>query len=447
MPDRQETSILNIGVDRYVLRACQRHAAETVALCAPEPWDFGPTVPAEGVRILRADDVGNAESVLGALHRAGLGDHRFSAVHSGDEFALVTSGLLAQHLGCAGMDPLVALNFRDKALQKQRVREAGIATAASVVIEDIHDVRHLADTPFARSVLKPLSYGGTGFTATVSDYPGLAALSRDYRARQLDRRTFVLEEFMEGEEWIADGVVFEGEVLFFALGKYGEPCLDALTEQRPLWARAMDPDAESWAYDLAAPVVRESLAALGMSTGVFHMELFHNPATGQVSFGECAARRGGGLTEEQVLHKFNVDLSECGVLCALGKRPELDVKVRPGAVGHTHLLGRPGTIISYPSVDELQELPGVAYARYEHPFGSSLPDSVQFIGQSLGLMLITGDTDEELASRVTELRTYVDERLVVASPRMTFREHRDWYESHWPHHARLGGGVYEPPAV
>ncbi len=240
MPERQDTSILNLGVDRYVLRACQRHAAETVALCAPEPWDFGPTVPEEGVRILRADDTGNAESVLGTLYRAGLGEHRFSAVHSGEEFGLVTAGLIARQLGCSGIDPVVALHFRDKALQKSRVREAGLSTAATIVIDDIHDVGHLADTPFARSVLKPLSYGGTGYTATVSDHAGLEELSREFRSGQLDRRTFLLEEYMEGEEWIADGVVFDGEVLFFALGKYGEPCLDAMRGQRPLWVRAMD---------------------------------------------------------------------------------------------------------------------------------------------------------------------------------------------------------------
>lgn len=447
MSERQSTSILNFGVDRYVLRACRRHAAETIALCAPEPWDFSPTVPPDGVRLLRADDIGNAESVLGALHRAGLGDHRFTAVHCGDEFQLVTAGLLAGHLRTPGIDPVVALRFRDKALQKARIRDAGVSTAETVVIDDIHDVRHLAELPFARSVLKPLSFGGTGYTTMVSDRAALEAISRDYRAQQLDRRTFLLEEYMEGEEWIADGVVFDGELLFFALGAYGEPCLDALRDQRPLWARAVDPGDEPWAYELAAPVVRRSLEALGMTEGVFHMELFHDPATGTVSFGECAARRGGGLTQERVQHKFNVDLAECGVLCALGRRPALDVKVRPGAVGHTHLLGRPGTLLGYPSVTELEALPGVEYARYEHPFGSPLPDSVSFHGQSLGQLLVSADDPDELARRVTEFRQYVDDRLVVAAPRMTFREHREWHESHWPEHARLGGGVYEPPAL
>lgn len=445
MSEHDAEPLLNIGVDRYVLRACARHSAETVALCAPEPWDFGPTVPESGVRLLRADDLTNPESVLGALHRAGIGGRRFRAVHTGDEFSLVTAGLLAQQLGCPGIDPVVALHFRDKALQKRKVRAAGVSTAAVTEIDDIHDVRHLADTEIGRSVLKPSAFGGTGYTAVVAGYPDLHRLSRSFRERNFDRRTFLLEEFMPGEEWIADGVVFEGEVLFFALGKYGEPCLNALTEQRPVWARAMDPDEEAWAYELAAPVVASSLEALGLTSGVFHMELFHDAETGRVSFGECAARRGGGLTQERVLHKFNVDLSEAGVQCALGMRPDFDVKVRPGAVAHTHLLGRPGILIAYPALAELEALPGVEYARYEHPIGSQLPDTVEFVGQSLGSMLVTADTPEQLAARIPDLHRWLDERLEVVRPRMTFREHRQWHEERAPEHAKLGGGIYEPP--
>jgi hypothetical protein len=444
MPKPNESSLLNIGVDRYVLRACARHAAQTVALCPPGHWDFGPTVPSKGVRVLRADDLSSPESVMGALHRAGLGDHRFDALHTDDEFALVSAGLLARVLGCVGIDPMVALNFRDKVLQKRKLHQAGISTAATTVIDDIHDVTHLAEANINRSVLKPLSFVGTGYTSTVSSYEDLAAQSRVLRSADLARRTFVLEEFMDGEEWVANGIVHDGEVLFLSLSTYGEPCLTALTEQRPLWARVMDPDDEAWAYARAEAVVKASLEALGMSSGVFHMELFHNEETGTISFGECAARRGGGLTQEQILHKFNVDLAEAGVLCAMGKRPDLNVKVRPGYVGYTHLLGRPGTLMSYPSVKELEGQPGVLYARYEHPLGSRLPESIEFIGQSFGLVLLTAASKDELVDRVASTRSWVDERLVVADPRLTFREHRLWHESQWPDHVRLGGGIYEP---
>ncbi|MBG6134034.1 ATP-grasp domain-containing protein [Longispora fulva] len=444
MAGQRAGSILNIGVDRYVLRACQRHAAETVALCGPEPWDFGPTVPDERVRILRVDDTSSPESVLGGLHRAGLADHGFDAVHTGEEWSLVTAGLVARSLGCRGIDPTVALHFRDKFLQKLKVRDAGIATATSIVVDDIHDVDHLADLKFERSVLKPLSYGGTGYTGVVSDFQELSAASARWRARNLPQRTFVLEGFSTGDEWVADGVVFDGEVLFVALGKYGEPCLTSLSQQRALWVRRLDPDTESWAYELAGPFVQAAISALGLTNGIFHMEFFHDPDTGELTFGECAARRGGGLTQEEVLYKFNVDLAECGVLSTLGIRPTLDIRVRPETVGHTHVLGRAGTLIGYPSVSEIRDLPDVEYARFEHPFGTQFPEGFEFIGQSLGLVLVSADSEAALAARIGQLRAWIDERLVVARPHMTFREHRNWHESHWPAEEVLGGRVYTP---
>ncbi|MFE9827040.1 acetyl-CoA carboxylase biotin carboxylase subunit family protein [Streptomyces sp. NPDC005791] len=443
----RDQPILNMGVDRYALRACRKHADQTVAVCGPEPWDFGPHIPEDGVRVVRADDPGHPESVLAALHRAGLKDTHFAGVHSGDDWTLMNAGVISRLLGCSGIDPDVALYFRDKALQKQKIREAGISTAPTVVIEDIRDVSSLQDADFKRSVIKPISFGGTGYTSTVTDFDGLSAVSRSMRDRNIPRRTFLLEEFVDGDEWVADGVVFEGELLFLALGKYGEPCLNALTEQRAVWVRRFDPTQESWAYEAARPLVEASLSALGLSSGVFHMELFHNPVTGQFTFGECAARRGGGLTQEVVLFKFNVDLAECGVLCSLGRRPELNVKIRPEAAGHTHLLGRPGTLISHPSVSEVMELPYVEYARFEHPFGTSFPEAIEFVGQSLGLMVVKADSVDDFASRVADLQRWVDERLIVAPPGMPFREHREWHEQLWPEQAKLGGSVYEPPSA
>lgn len=433
-----------MGVDRYALRACRKHAPETVAICGPEPWDFGPLVPEEGVRVIRADDPGHPESVLAALHRAGFQDTRFAGVHSGDDWTLVNAGVISRMLGCGGIDPITALHFRDKALQKQKIRDAGISTASSIVIDDIHDVGDLEDFDFKRSVLKPISFGGTGYTSTVTNFESLSAVSRRMQARNISRRTFMLEEFMEGDEWVADGVVYDGELLFFALGKYGEPCLSALTEQRAVWVRRFDPGAEAWAYEAAEPVIRSALSALGLSRGVFHMELFRDPVSGTVSFGECAARRGGGLAQETVHLKFGVDLAESGVLCALGRRPDLRVEVRPETIAHTHLLGRPGTLISYPSVSEMIQLPYVEYARYEHPLGSMLPESVEFVGQSLGLAVVKADSTDELESRVHELHQWVDERLVIAPSNMTFRENREWFEQRWPEHAKLGGSVYDP---
>jgi len=441
-----DTSILNFGVDRYVLRGCRRHAAETVAICAPEPWDFGPWIPRDGVSVLRVDDHVSAENVLSALHRRGLRDHRFTAVHAADEWSLVTAGLVAQTLGTRGLDPDVAVHFRDKYLQKRKIRQAGIRTADATVIEDIHDVEHLAGADISRSVLKPIAGGGTAHTITIADFDDLARASLRFRAEGVAPRTFLLEEFVSGDEWAADGVVFDGELLFFALARYSEPCLTYVEQQHPPLVIRVDPKESSWAYDLAAPVVRRSLDALGLTNGIFHLELFHDGDAGEFSFGECAARIGGALTQEQVHYMFGVDLAEAGVLCSLGRRPQLDVRTRPGVVAATYIMGRPGNLVGHPSLAEVYAQDGVEFARFDVPFAATVNPEMANTGQNLGQLLVSADTAEEAEARIGELRNWFEERLVVARPDMTFREHRAWHEKNWPGHT-IGGGVYDPSAA
>jgi hypothetical protein len=279
----------------------------------------------------------------------------------------------------------------------------------------------------------------------VSSYAELEAASRSFRARNLPRRTFLLEDYQpHDEEWHADGTIFDGELVFLSLGLYGERCLDALDNQRPLWGRTRDPEAEAWAYDLARPFVEEALAALGMTEGVFHMELFYDRGTHRLAFGECAARRGGFLIQELNLYKFNVDLAEFGVLCSLGRRPAPDVKIRPGYAGMTFLFGRAGVLVHHPPASEVLARPGVEWVRFEKPFGSTLAGTVDAIGYGLGLVVLVGDTPEELEARIMDLRRWFDERLVVVAPELTFAEHRQLHEALAPEQAKIGGIFYEP---
>jgi biotin carboxylase len=425
-------SLLHIGTDRYVLRSCVRNNIWTVALCGPGPWDNGIVRVPEQITLLRVDDQCNPECALGALHRAGLGSHRFDAVQTTFEYSLVTAGVIASALGCRGVDPVTALYFRDKRLQKERVRRAGVPAARTMVIDDIYDVSAIPELEFPRAVLKPVAGAGTAHTRVIKDVGELKEASEAWRRAGISTRTFLLEEFIEGEEWIADGVVYDGELIFYALARYGEPCLTTVQRQLPLWQRRFDPETESWAYSRADPVVRRSVAALGPYSGVFHMELFHDPRDGSVTFSECAARRGGALVQEELQAKFAVDLGDCAVQCALGRHPELSVKIRDGVIGGTYLLGPAGTLISCPSPAELRELPGVEFVRMDHPFGTRLSGRIADTTQKLGQVLLSADSVPEFTERAEQIRTWFTERLLVAPADVTPRDLRAWHAAHWP---------------
>jgi biotin carboxylase len=431
MMTNRRLSVLLLGGDRYMLRACEQYEIDAVVVRGSADRDKWTMQIPPPMTALPVDDHRSAEAILMALHRAGLGERRFDAIQTTDERSLVTASVLGLLLGSRVVDSGTAVLFRDKSLQKDRVRAAGIPVARTTVIDDVYYVDDVS-LDFGAAILKPIAGAGTKLTSLVRNVEELRAASRRYREQLIAPRTFVLEEYMEGEEWVADGVVWEGELQFLAMGTYADPCLSAVTERRPLTMRRFDPVTEAWVYERAEPVIRDALAALGLSAGVFHMELFHREEHGRVVFSECAARRGGALTHEEVLCKFNVDLGEAALMCAIGRQPDLNIKVRPEVVGAAYLPGRSGTLISCPSPAELMDQPNVEFARIETPFGTQLSGIVTDTSQRLGQLLLAADSVEQLATRVEELRAWFDQRLVVAGPGLTNNERRSWQRQNWP---------------
>ncbi|WP_309056404.1 ATP-grasp domain-containing protein [Streptomyces sp.] len=423
--------VLLLGTDKYVMQACLRHDVDAVLIWGPGSYDYGLAEVPAGITVVRVDEQKNPEAVLMALHREGLADLPFDGVQTSDEWSLVTAGLLASHLGCRFVvDPATAVYFRDKSLQKGRVAAAGIPAARVTVIDDVHDVSALTELPYERAVLKPIAGAGTARTTVVDSLERLRELSDRYREEHLAQRTFALEEYVGGsgtEEWIADGFVYDGTLRFLAVGRYGLPCLTMVDEQQVLWMRHFDQKTEAWAYDRAEPVVRGALSALGLRDGLFHMELFHDPETGVLTFSECAARGGGALIDEQVMAKFGVNFGEAALFCAIGRPPKDDITYRPELVGTSYLPGRSGVVFDCPSPAELRALPGVEFARIEFPVGQRFSADVDSTNHRMGQVLVSASDDEELQARFSAVRAWFDERLVVAPYGVSGRELRAWH--------------------
>ena len=416
------------------MRACVAHDIDTVVICGPSGRDNGFVPVPDGLRALPVDDQSSVDAIMTALHRAGLDGHRFTGIQTTDEWALVSASLLAPHLGCEFLDPATVVCFRDKSLQKSRVRAAGLKTAQVTVIDDIHDVSGIDELPYPKAVLKPVAGAATMLTSVISSVPDLRARSTAYRRAKTAQRTFVLEEFIGGDEWVADGVVCDGDVAFCSVGTYADPCLVSVDRDLPGSIRRFDPERDEAHFSRSLPVVRDALRALGLRNGVFHMVLFHDPRTGEITFSECAARRGGGLIHEELQAKFGVHLGECAVLCAIGQRPAPPplAKADPRVIGGAYLQGRPGILVRCPTAAEISQRACVLFARIERPYGKRLSGEVTGTNDRLGQVLIAADSEEEFTRRLAEVRAWFDERVIVIPESTTNRELRAWQHQTWP---------------
>lgn len=409
-----------IGPDHQALEAIQEHDVEVTVLVGGSSKDIGLPIPSGRTTVLFTDDHKNVDNALNCLYRHGA--EQFDAVYAHDDPAMMTAAVLGQVLGARAIAPKVVALFRDKYQQKQALRRAGVEVARHELIEDIRDLPPGYELPFARAVVKPVAGQATLSTFLVSSTSEVERISRECRAKAVPSRTFVVEEFVEGEEWFADGVVSGGRVRFASMGRYAKNCLTAVNERTPVRTFCLDPIADKAAYDVAMPVVHQALSTLGLIDGVFHMELFYDGS--RIAFSECAARRAGGPISDQIRHKFGVDLAALSVLCHLRAIDDIAATPRDGVVGSAFLPLAEGTLLDHPSVADLLAQPDVVNARIFVPKGlRTAPAGGNTFGR-LGEFTVHTNSWEETTRRLDEVSAWFTANLKVLPLTATMRELR-----------------------
>ncbi|WP_117212070.1 ATP-grasp domain-containing protein [Allorhizocola rhizosphaerae] len=411
--------LLMIGVDHQALEALPAHVDVTVVIGA-NARDIGLPVTREGVRMVFADESRGVDPVLNALYRNGLTE--FDAVYAHDDMSMMTAAAVGAVLGARAVPARTVALFRDKFLQKQRLRQAGVIVARHELIEDIRELPTGWQLPFERAVVKPVAGQATQSTFVVSNTAEVERISRDCRARNVAARTFVVEEFIDGEELFADGIVSGGRMRFVALGRYPQNCLKAVNDRSPVRTFTLDPISDKAYYNQALPVVEKSLATLGLADGIFHMELFSSQYG--VVFSECAARRAGGPIRDQVRYKFGVDLAELGTMALLGSIEDITLSKKDGCVAGAFLPLVEGTLLDHPSEAELLTREGVVGARIFVPRGLRTAAAGGNTFGRMGEFWVHAPTAAEAGELLDAVSKWFAAKLVVLPLSPTMRELR-----------------------
>jgi hypothetical protein len=197
--------------------------------------------------------------------------------------------LVRERLGIRGMDAAEARRFRDKAHMKDVFRAHGVPCARHCLARSAEEA-----LAFAREVLplvaKPPAGAGAVDTFRVEEPDQLEAWLR--RAPPSRERPLLLEEFVRGREHSFDSVSIGGEHVFHSISSYAPTPLDVLETPWIQWTVLLPRsiDGEEFAPIRAAGPA--ALTALGMVTGMSHMEWFRR-ADGSIAISEVAARPPG----------------------------------------------------------------------------------------------------------------------------------------------------------
>ncbi|WP_412543320.1 ATP-grasp domain-containing protein [Longispora sp. K20-0274] len=317
---------------------------------------------------------------------------RPDAVLTFSERRLRLASDLATELGLPGHDPDTARALTDKALQRARLRAAGVDRLRTAPLTGPADWPAAVAEVGLPAVLKPIRGEGSRDTHRILDAAAGAALVADLHRR--GATDFVLEQYLVGRDTHPDGdyvsvesVVTRGRVRHVAVtGKY--PQMEPFRERGQFWPARLD-DGEA---DRIARLAGRALAALGVRTGVTHTEVKRTPDGPRVI--EVNGRL-GGLMNELSTRAGGPDLVRLAGRAALGEDPDVDW-ARPDGVFFQHYNPAPVRacrLIAVHGVAELRAIPGITgYRRLIQP-GTDLPDSVM----TRPLDLLTGRAADHAA--------------------------------------------------
>ncbi|MEZ4399884.1 MAG: ATP-grasp domain-containing protein [Kofleriaceae bacterium] len=295
-------------------------------------------------------------------------------------------------LGVPGTDAATADLFRDKARMKDELRRHGLPCARHKLIRSWADAQAFVGEVGLPLVLKPPAGMGCKSTWRIDQRDQLRAAVAALHASP--ERPALAEEFLRGREYSFETITLGGRVQFQSCSRYYPTPLEVMETPWIQWVVVLPRDIDGPDFADARALGVRAVTALGLDTGMTHMEWFRRD-DGSLAIGEIAARPPGAHIVLANSFAHDVDMYRAWARAVVddafdGPWP------RKYAVGIAYLrgLGR-GRVRAIRGVDAANAQVGhlVVHARLPQP-GTPRADSYEGDGY-----VIVRDPDTEVVKR------------------------------------------------
>ncbi len=318
--------------------------------------------------------------------------HRIDRVVALDDFDVETAALIREHLRIAGMGETTARYFRDKLAMRFKAEGAGITVPDFVSLFNDAAVESFIARVAPPWFVKPRSQAAALGIRKAASRDELWAILETLG----DERSFyLLEQFVEGDIHHVDSVVFDRQVVFAAVHRYGSPPW-TVAHQGGVFTTQTVP---AGTVDAAALTRLNAaiLGALGLARGVAHTEFIHG-GDGRWYFLETSARVGGAFIVDVVEAATGINLWHewarvevagehgsyappqaaeriAGLVLSLAKQehPDLSAYDAPEVVRRLDMPHHAGLIVASPSSARVTELIGEYADRFTRDFYAFAP--------------------------------------------------------------------------
>jgi hypothetical protein len=278
---------------------------------------FDPAQLADGIRGL-GKQLGGVDRAIGVL-----------------EQLQVPLARAREALGLPGLSVEAALNFRDKARMKDVLRAADVPCARHTLAENAAEVRAFLEQVDLPVVVKPQAGAGAKNTFRLDRAGQVAEALAAFPPSKA--RPTLLEEFVTGREHSFDGVSLGGKLLWASISHYHPTPLEVLRNRWVQWCVLLPRDVSGQEYAGIKAAGKRALSALGMQTGMCHMEWFRRE-DGSVVVSEVAARPPGAQITSLISYAYDYDMYRAWARLMCGDA--FDPPKRKYAVGAAYLRGQ-----------------------------------------------------------------------------------------------------------
>jgi len=303
------------------------------------------------VRVSDALDPDVLAAAVGRLHRRGRSVERVLGTL---EELQVPLGVLRDRLGLPGMGAEVARNFRDKARMKDVLRAHDVPCARHTLARSPDQARRFGRESGFPLIVKPPAGSGARGTFRLESFDELEELLD--RMPPSPESPALVEEFVVGEEHSFDSVCLGGELVWHSINHYFPSALETLREPWIQWCVLLPREVDDPRYDAIRSVAGRALKALGMETGLSHMEWFRRP-DGSVAISEVGARPPGARFVNLISWAHDFDLFRAWAEIVVHGR--FEPRPRPFAAGAAFLRGQgSGRVADVRGLDEVADALG-----------------------------------------------------------------------------------------
>lgn len=282
------------------LRECKRQGCRVLLLTEEKLRDADWPRDAVDEFFYLKRDMPHADIRKGAAHLARR--DRIDRIVALDDFDVELGAMLREHLFVPGMGETTGRAFRDKLAMRRRARAAGIPCPEFVHVLNTDAIREWTARVAPPWVMKPRSQAAA---IGILKLHSADELWRAIDATQDIFAEYVLEQFVPGDVFHVDSIVFDRQVRFAVASRYNTPPM-AVAHEGGIFATRTLPPADPLSVALLASNARV-LQSFGLQRGTSHTE-FIRAASGEWFFLETSARVGGAFIVDVVEAATGVNL-------------------------------------------------------------------------------------------------------------------------------------------